>query len=241
MANPLDQFLIKTIIPLEMMGHNISFTNSSLLMILSVSAALLFFYMAIRSAKLVPNRLQMTAELIHDMVLDMVDKNAGSKARPFFPLVFSVFLFILFCNLLGMVPGSFTVTSHIIVTFALAMMVFLTVTATGFIRHGFHFFELFVPKGTPLFLAPMMFLLEMISYLVRPCSLAVRLFANMLAGHILLKVFAGMSVAFGVGLGLLPLIMNIALTGFEFFVAFIQAYIFAILSSVYLHDALEMH
>ena len=241
MSSPLSQFMIKPIVPLYVGGIDLSITNATLFMLIAVTATAILFVLGMRGARLVPKRVQMLAELIHNAILDVVDSNAGEKARPFFPFIFALFLFILFCNLFGMIPGGFTVTSHIVVTFALAILVFLVVTVTGFVRHGLHFLTLFVPKGAPLIMAPFLFILELISFCVRPFSLSIRLFANMLAGHILLKVFAGMSVAFGIGLGFLPLAMNVALTGFEFFVAILQAYIFVILSSVYLHDALEMH
>lgn len=248
MHSPLEQFAIKTLMPLQLGGFDVSFTNATLFKILAVLAITLLMTAGMGRGRLVPSRWQMLTETLYGTISNMVDSVAGSKARPYFPFIFSIFMFILMCNLLGMMPGSFTVTSHIVVTFALAALVFLVVTLTGFIKHGLHFFHLFVPKSTPLPLIPILFVLELFSFCVRPFSLSIRLFANMLAGHILLKVFAGMIVmligalgAYGYAIATLPMLLNIFMIGFEFFVAALQAYIFAILSSLYLRDALEMH
>jgi F-type H+-transporting ATPase subunit a len=201
---------------------------------------------AMRPQAVVPGRWQMLAEKIYDIVSDMVDTGAGEKAKAFFPFIFSIFTFILFCNLFGMLPGSLAVTSHIVVNLAIATMLFVLIIITGFVRHGVHFLTLFVPKGAPAIMIPPMVVIEFFSFAVRPFSLSIRLFANMLAGHILLQVFAGMVVSllaagWLAGLSVLPMAANIAITGFEFFVAFLQAYIYAILASVYLRDAYEMH
>lgn len=247
MASPLHQFEISTILPLNVAGYDVSLTNSSLFMILAVICATIFFVMGMQKKALIPGRLQSAAEILHNSVANIVSDTAGENSKPYFPLIFSIFIFILFCNMLGMIPFSFTVTSHILITFCLALIVFLAVTITGFVKHGLHFFSLFVPHGTPLVMVPLMFVLEVMSFCVRPFSLSIRLFANMMAGHIMLKVFAGMAVmlmaAGGATMILLPLpiLLNVALIGFEFFVAGLQAYIFAILASVYLHDALELH
>jgi F-type H+-transporting ATPase subunit a len=248
MSSPLAQFEIHAIAPLQVAGVNVPFTNSSLFMLLAALAATAFIVLGMRRQAIIPGRFQSAVEILHDAIANMVEQSAGEKSKPFFPFIFSLFLFILFGNLLGMFPHTFTITSHLLVTFLLAFMVFLMVTVTGFVRHGFHFFHLFVPSGVPLALAPFLMVIELLSFCVRPISLSIRLFANMMAGHILLKIFAGMTVslitALGVGgflLGLVPLAMNIFVTGFEFFVAALQAYIFAILASVYLRDALEMH
>lgn len=247
MSSPLHQFEITTLVPLEVAGYDVSLTNSSLFMILATLSATLFVALGMRKKEVIPGRFQSAVEMLHNSVANIVGDTAGEHSKPYFPIIFSVFVFILFCNLLGMIPGSFTVTSHILVTFLLALLVFLTVTITGFVRHGFHFFSLFVPHGTPWPMVPFMFVLELFSYCVRPFSLAIRLFANMMAGHIMLKVFAGMAASLVVGGGVtmllapLPIILNVALTGFEFFVAGLQAYIFSILAAVYLHDALELH
>lgn len=233
--------------PLEIAGQDVSITNSSLFMLIAVVAASLFMILGMQKRALIPGRLQSAVEMVHNTIAQMVGDTAGEHSKPYFPLIFSIFIFILFCNLIGMVPGSFTVTSHILVTFALAIVVFLAVTLTGFAKHGLHFFSLFVPHGTPLVMLPLIFILELLSFCVRPFSLSIRLFANMMAGHIMLKVFAGMVVMLlasgGMTLLLLPLpiLLNVALTGFELFVAGLQAYIFSILAAVYLHDALELH
>jgi F-type H+-transporting ATPase subunit a len=188
----------------------------------------------------------MLAETFYNMIANMLEGTAGEKARPFFPFIFSIFIFIFFCNLFGMVPHSLAVTSHILINFTIALALFAVIIITGFVKHGLHFFQLFVPPGAPKFMIPFLAILELFSFAVRPFSLSIRLFANMLAGHILLGVFAGMSaslLALGwlAGLSVLPLGINVAITGFEFFVAFLQAYIYAVLASVYLRDALEMH
>jgi len=227
-------------------GHPIAFTNSALFMILAVVASALLMVMAMRSRALVPGRWQMVAESLYNAVADMVDSAAGEQAKPFFPFIFSIFVFILFCNLFGMLPQSLAVTSHVIVNFALALMLFAIILVTGFIKHGLHFFSLFVPPGAPKPLLPFLVVIEFLSFAVRPFSLSIRLFANMLAGHILLQVFAGMTVSllaagWLAGLSILPLVANIGITGFEFFVAVVQAYVYAFLAAIYLRDALEMH
>lgn len=247
MASPIHQFEIHTLVPLQLGSHDVSFTNSSLFMVLAGVSALAFITLGMRKKALIPGPLQSSVEMLYSGISGLLGDAAGKHSKPFFPFLFSIFMFILFCNLLGMIPGSFTVTSHIFVTFLLALLVFLAVTVTGFVRHGLHFFSLFVPQGTPPILIPLIFVLEVFSYMVRPFSLSIRLFANMLAGHIILKVFGGMAAGLVFATGIapalipLPLIFNIAITGFEFFVSGLQAFIFAILSAVYLHDALEMH
>jgi F-type H+-transporting ATPase subunit a len=189
----------------------------------------------------------MVAETFYNMIASMVESTAGEKAKPFFPLIFSIFIFILFCNLLGLLPGSLAVTSHIIINLAIALGLFLVIIIAGFVRNGWHFLQIFAPPGVPIPILIFLVPIELFSFLVRPFSLSVRLFANMLAGHILLGVFAGMTIGlFAAGwmlkpLGVLPLVANIAITGFEFFVAFLQAYIYAILAAVYLRDAVEGH
>ncbi|MCU0883942.1 MAG: F0F1 ATP synthase subunit A [Beijerinckiaceae bacterium] len=246
MASPLDQFQIKPIVSLGKIGNSeIAFTNSSLFMMLVVLAIGVFFMMATAQRSLVPGRLQSFAEMLYEFVANTLKSAAGKEGMQFFPLVFSLFLFVLTANFMGMIPGSFTVTSHIIVTFALAMVVFLTVIGVGFAKHGTHFLGLFVPGGAPALLVPFLVVIEVISFLSRPISLGMRLFANMLAGHIALKVFAGFVVSLGaLGIGgilgaTLPLGMIVALTALEFLVAFLQAYVFTILTCVYLNDALH--
>ena len=237
---PLSQFKIKTLIPLQAGGVDISFTNSSLMMVLALGFITLFMILGMRRHALVPGRWQSMAELSYQFIANLVRDTVGAEGRRYFPLVFTLFMFILFGNLLGMVPYSFTFTSHIIVTFALALMVFIGVTILGFVKHGVRFFSFFVPPGVSVLLWPLMIPIEIISYLSRPISLSVRLFANMLAGHTLLKVFAGFVTALGVA-GVLPLVFVAALTGLEFVIAFLQAYVFAILTCLYISDSLHLH
>jgi len=241
MADPLKQFEIKPLIPLEMGGFDISFTNSSMWMAIAVVASVLFMMIATRKPAMVPGRMQMFAENMYEFIASMVRDNIGSRGREYFPLIFTIFVVVLMGNMLGMIPYSFTYTSHIAVTMGLALTIFLFVTILGFIKHGFHFFSLFCPAGVPWALKPLIIPIEVLSYLIRPVTLSVRLFANMMAGHLMLKVFAGFSVAMGVGLGLLPMFFNVALIGFEFLIAFLQAYVFTILSCIYLKDAIELH
>ena len=231
MANPMQQFEVKTIGPKIVFGNfDVSFTNSSLFMVITVATISILFTLATQKKSLVPSRIQFLSEMTYEFV-----------ARPFFPFVLTLFLFILFCNMIGMIPYSFTVTSHIIVTFALAAFVFIGVTIVGFAKHGLGFLKLFVPSGAPAILLPLIIIIEIVSYLSRPISLSVRLFANMMAGHAVLKVFGGFVVSLGVIGGWLPLGFSVALTGLEFLVAFLQAYVFAILSCIYLNDALNLH
>ncbi|QLF69544.1 F0F1 ATP synthase subunit A [Peteryoungia desertarenae] len=246
MANdPTSQFLVKTIVPIEVGGLDLSFTNSSLFMVVTVACASAFLYFSTSSRGLIPTRAQSVAEMSYEFIASMLREGAGSHGMKFFPLVFSLFMFVLTANLLGMFPYFFTVTSQIIVTFALAMLVILTVLIYGFYKHGIHFLSIFAPSGVPGALLPLVSAIEVVSFLSRPISLSVRLFANMLAGHITLKVFAGfvasMSAlgALGVGGAILPLIMTVAMTALEFLVAFLQAYVFAVLTCMYLNDAVH--
>lgn len=238
--SPLHQFEVHPIEKFALGDVDISFTNASAWMMVVVLNLVLFFTLGMRGRALVPNRWQSLVEMSYGFIANMMKDTVGVQGRKYFPFVFSLFLFILTCNLMGMLPYSFTVTSHIIVTFALAATVFIGVTAVGFIRHGLGYLKMFLPSGAPLALAPLMIVIELISYLSRPVSLSVRLVANMMAGHIMLKVLGGFVISMGV-FGILPFIFLIALTGFEIFVAFIQAYIFTILTCVYLNDAVHMH
>ena len=240
-ASPLEQFLIRRIFEMHIGGFDISFTNSSLFMILAVIGITAFLNLSMRRSALVPGRWQSMAELSYEFIANVVRDNVGNEGMPYFPFVFTLFMFILFCNLLGLIPFSFTVTSHIVVTFALAAIVFLGVTIIGFARNGLGFLKLFVPSGVPILLLPLIVLIELISYLTRPISLSVRLFANMMAGHTMLKVFAGFVVALGIWLGCAPLAFIVALTALELGIAILQAYVFAILSCIYLHDAMHPH
>ena len=246
MANdPIHQFQISRLVPIEIGGLDFSFTNSSLFMVATAVGAGAFLYLTTSSRGLIPSRLQSVSEMSYEFVASMLRDAAGTHGMKFFPLVFSLFMFVLVANLFGMFPYFFTVTSHIIVTFALAMLVIGTVVVYGFMKHGLGFLKLFVPSGVPAVLVPLVVAIEVISFLSRPISLSVRLFANMLAGHITLKVFAGFVTslsAFGVAGwagAALPLAMTVALTGLEFLVAFLQAYVFAVLTCMYLNDAIH--
>lgn len=243
MASPLHQFEIQPIAGLDfqLLGYDISFTNSSLWMAISILVSTLVLTVAMGRGSLVPTRWQNISEMFYEFISGMLNDSVGKEGKKYFPFVFTIFMFVLFGNLLGMIPYSFTYTSHIIVTFALAMFVFLVVTLIGLIRHGFHFFSLFMPSGVPLIMAPILVPIEILSYLSRPISLSVRLFANMMAGHTMMKVFAGFCVSLGVFFGLVPLAVNVALFGLEILVAVLQAYVFTILTCMYLKDSIELH
>lgn len=238
--SPLEQFQINRLIPMEVGGVDVSFTNSALWMVLVIAGATLFLTLGMQRRAMVPGRLQSMAEMTYELVAGVVRDNVGSAGRPYFPFIFTIFIFVLFSNLFGLIPYSFTVTSHIIVTFALAAMVWIGVTVIGIAKHGLHFFSLFLPKGIPIALAPLLVVIELISYLVRPVTLSMRLFANMMAGHTLIKVIAGFVVALGL-FGVVPLLVTSAIYGLELLVAVLQAYVFAILTSLYLNDALNLH
>jgi len=240
MHDPLEQFEIHELIPIYIGDLNISFTNSALWMVIGITAASLFLTLSVSGRAMVPGRWQSMAELIYEFIANMLRDNVGSAGRPYFPFIFAIFMFILFGNLLGMIPYSFTTTSHIIVTFAMAIVVFIGVTVIGFVKHGAKFLRLFVPEGVPWALLPILVPIEVMSYFVRPVSLSLRLFANMMAGHTMLKVFGGFVVALGV-LGVAPLAIMVALTGLEIGIAVLQAYVFTILSCLYLHDAMHPH
>lgn len=239
--SPLDQFKVKEIVSLHIFGYDTSITNSSLFMLFVGTFIVLYFMLSFRSKGLIPSRFQLSGELAYGMITGMLDQNVGARGKKFVPLIFTLFMFILTCNLFGMIPYGFTVTSHISITFALAMMVFLLVTLLGIYLHGFHFFSLFLPSGTPWWLAPLMVVIELFAYLARPVSLSLRLAANMVAGHVLLKVMAGFVVSMAIYIKILPIPFIVVLIGFELFVAVLQAYIFTILSCVYLNDALNLH
>ncbi|QQR69176.1 MAG: F0F1 ATP synthase subunit A [Alphaproteobacteria bacterium] len=246
MSSPLHQFQIETIAPFELGGLHLPFTNAALFAGLAALLASVFLVGGLRRGALVPGRWQAAAEVMYGFVASMVQENAGEKAKPFVPFMLTVFMLIFFGNLLGMIPGGFTFTGQVSATMTLAMVVFLLIVMVGFIKQGLGFFRIFLPSGIPWFLAPLMVVIETIVFLARPFTLALRLFMNMFAGHLMLKIFAGfvvsMGAALGVGgyfLGILPMAFIVALTGLELFVAALQAYIFAILSSVYLHDALS--
>jgi len=238
--HPLEQFAIERIIPIHIGGLDVSYTNAALMMTIAVIFVTALMVLTTRRATLVPGRWQSVAEMLYEFVADMVDSNIGQGGRQFFPFVFTLFTFILFANLLGMIPFSYTTTSQIIVTFALAAVVFILVTAIGIIRHGFHFLSLFVPHGVPKFLLLLLVPIELLSYFIRPFTLSIRLFANMLAGHTMLAIFGGFVAAIGL-LGIIPLGVDVLLIFLELLVAVLQAYVFTILTCLYLRDAIHLH
>jgi F-type H+-transporting ATPase subunit a len=242
----LSQFELTPV--LGAVGNAVGFTQSTAHMLLAVGLVTALMLWGVSSRAIVPGRLQALAESSYEFVHELVVGQVGDQGKKYFPFVFSLFMFILFGNLLGMLPYGFTFTSHIAVTFGLAALVFVVVTVIALMIHGTHFFGYFFPEGAPKVLAPLIIPIEIISYLSRPVSLSVRLFANMVAGHVMLKVFATFVVMIGSAAGVLgilgatlPLAVNIALIGFELLVAFLQAYVFAILTSIYLHDAVHLH
>ena len=249
MASPMQQFEIVKLKPLEVAGYDLSFTNSSLWMAISIAAIAVFLFVGTARPQMVPGRWQAAVEYVYDFVRGMLDENVGPEGRRYAPLIFALFMFVLVCNLLGLIPwvGAFTPTSHISVTLSLALLVFITVCIVGFWRHGLHFFSLFWPKDTNIFLGAFVFTIELLSFLSRPFTLAIRLFANMTAGHVLLKVFGTFVITLGsfgalpYVFGVVPLAVNVALTALEILIAVVQAYVFALLASLYLNDAVNLH
>jgi F-type H+-transporting ATPase subunit a len=242
-ANPMEQFIIERYFPIKLFGYDASFTNASLWMLMAIVAATGFLLYSMRHAALVPNRVQSVGEVTYEFVANMVRESSGNEGMKYFPIIFTLFIFVLALNMLGMIPlpglGAFTVTSHIIVTFAMASFVFIGVTLIGIAKHGLRFFKLFVPSGVPFWMLPLLTPIEIISYLTRPISLSVRLFANMMAGHTMLAVFGSFVVGLGILGGWVPLLFMVFIMGLEILVAFLQAYVFAVLSSIYLNDALH--
>ena len=230
--DPIHQFVITRYIDLGAL----SFTNSALWAVIAIGCATLLFMLA--PTQLVPTRLQAAAESIYELVDNMTHEMLHENARRVFPFILTLFLFVLFCNVLGLVPYSFTVTSHIVITLGLALVVFIGATVIGFLRNGFGYLKLFVPPGVPAYLLPLVVVIEVVSYFIRPLSLSIRLFANMMAGHMMLKVMAGFVVMLG-AFGIVPLLAMVALTALELLVAALQAYVFAILSCMYLNDAMH--
>ena len=239
-ASPLHQFVIERLVPIHIGGLDLSFSNSALFMAISVAVITAFLTLSMSGASLVPSRWQSAAELSYEFIANMIRDNVGSAGKKYFPFVFSLFMFVLFGNLIGMVPYSFTYTSHIAVTFALAAFIFIGVTLIALARHGWHFFTFFAPKGMPLVLQLLLVPIEVISYLIRPMTLSIRLFANMLAGHTMLAIFAGFAASIGL-LGILPMGIDILLVALEVLVAALQAYVFTILTCIYLNDAIHLH
>ncbi len=239
-TSPLHQFVIERLVPLHIGGLDLSFSNSALFMAIAVIVITAFLTLSMSGASPVPSRWQSAAELSYEFIANMIRDNVGSAGRAYFPFVFSLFMFVLFGNLIGMVPYSFTFTSHIAVTFALAAFIFIGVTIIALARHGWHFFTFFAPKGMPVALLLLLIPIEIISYLIRPLTLSIRLFANMMAGHTMLVIFAGFVVAMGF-FGFLPLALNIFFILLELLVAVLQAYVFTILTCIYLNDAIHLH
>jgi F-type H+-transporting ATPase subunit a len=238
---PMVQFEIHKIFPLDLFGHDISFTNSSLMMVVALALICAFMIFAMNRRALVPTRLQSMAEITYEYVASMVRDSLGQDGMKYFPWIFSIFMFVLVLNIIGLIPGNFTVTSHIIVTGALALMVWVFATLLGFWLHGVGYLKLFVPEGVPFWLMPIIIPIELVSYFIRPISHSVRLFANMMAGHTMLEVFAGFAVLLPWWGKIAPAGFMVAFTGLEVLVAFLQALIFAVLTCIYLNDAVHMH
>ena len=239
--SPLDQFKVKEIYPIHVGNVNLSFTNSALYMLIATALIILFMLKATSRKLLIPSRTQMIAESVYKFIDNLIEGSIGHEGKKFFPLIFSIFTFILLCNCLGMTPYSFTATSQVAVTLSLAIMCFFIITIYAIIRNGFGgFIHMFLPSGVPIWMAPVIFVIELFSFLIRPITLSVRLFANMVAGHVLLKVIAGFIISLGV-FGALPFLFSIVMTGFELFVAVLQAYIFSVLVCAYLSETMKAH
>ena len=242
MHRPLEQFEIRRFIPLHYNGWDLSFTNSSLYITAAALLTMLVLGLPFIRSRAIPGNWQAFAEILYGFIEDMVDSNIGHEGKRFYPFIFTMFFAVALMNLLGLLPYSFTATSHVVVTAALAGVVFIVITLAGLFKHGLHFFSLFLPSGTPWVLAPLMIVIEIFSYLSRPITLSVRLAANMIAGHILLKVLAGFIIMMGLAWGLIaPFPFLVLFTGFEIFVALLQAYIFAILTCAYVNGVLHLH
>jgi len=245
MAGPLEQFEVKTLHPIEVMGYDVSFTNSSMWMLIVAGVSILLLVASTMNRSIVPGRLQSVGEVLYEFLANMLIDIAGTEARRYFPYIFSLFLFIFFANLLGLLPYSFTVTSHLSATFALAFVGFFLCIVVGFARHGIKFLGFFMPTGAPWILGFLLVPIELFTYFIRPFTLAIRLGANMLAGHIVLKIFAGFSVGlattYGIGAGVPVALINVLMIGFEVFVAGLQAYIFTLLMCTYLNDSVHLH
>ncbi|MFP4098565.1 MAG: F0F1 ATP synthase subunit A [Alphaproteobacteria bacterium] len=247
MADPVHQFVIKNIAEINIAGYDVSFTNSALWMVIAGVTSATLLTLGMRKKEMIPGRAQMAVELFYEFMSKTLNENTGKKGRHYFPFVFTIFTFVLFCNVLGLLPYSFTPTSQIIVTGALALMVFIAVIALGVYNHGLRFFSIFIPHGVPMWLMPFIIALELVSFFVRPITHSVRLFANMMAGHMMLKIIIGFSVtaASAGGLwavfGLFPAAFDVLMLMFELFVAGLQAYVFAILTCIYLKDSIDIH
>jgi len=246
-SDPIHQFLIVPIQPFEIAGVDLSFTNSSLWMVIAAITSTLFLMLSIEKQALIPSRFQAVSEMLYEFIGGLIRENTGSHGKQYFPLVFTLFVVVLMGNVLGLLPYSFTYTSHIIVTGTLAGIVFLTVTIFGFINHGWRFLSLFAPPGVPFALQFLIVPLELLSFITRPFTLSLRLFANMMAGHLMLKVFAGFSTMLvglgGIGIiaGMVPMMFNVGILAMELLVSCLQAYIFAVLTCIYLKDTVDLH
>jgi ATP synthase subunit 6 len=248
-SNPLEQFDVVSYIPLQILGlKDISFTNSSLYLVIASAIVFFIFSVTLKQIMFVPNRWQTMLEKLYEFVYDLISQNIGPEGDKYFPFLFFLFVFLLACNVLGMIPYSFTVTSHIILTFFLSLSIFLGVTFLGLSLHGFHFFSYFVPAGAPVALLPMLVVIEIISYIARAFSLGIRLFANMMSGHTLVKILAGFSfqmfnsgTALMTALAFIPLLVVVVVTGLEIVIAMLQAYVFTVLTCIYIHDAIHLH
>jgi F-type H+-transporting ATPase subunit a len=236
--SPLAQFEIRDILPITVGGVDLSFTNSALWMAVAVALAYALVMLGVRHASMVPGRMQALIELSYEFIGDMLGSTVGKEGRRYFPFFFTLFIFVLFGNTLGMIPGGFTYTSHIIVTFSMA--IFVVSAVIGILRHGWHFFSLFAPGGCPIYVMPLLIPIEILSYAMRPVSLSLRLAINMTAGHIMLATFAGFVIALGI-FGFLPFALTVALMGLELAIAFLQAYVFTVLSCIYLQDTVHLH
>jgi F-type H+-transporting ATPase subunit a len=245
--HPLDQFKIEPLIPIHIGGVDASFTNSALLMVITVAVASIVVIWGSRGRALVPTRLQSLAEISYEFIAGMIDDNVGHEGRAYFPFVFSLFMFIFFGNLLGLIPYGYTFTGQIVVTFAMAAVVFIGVTIIGIAKHGWHFLSFFVPHGVPFVLLLLLVPIELLSYIIRPFTLSIRLFANMMAGHTMLAIFAGFIAPLLLAAGaikafaVVPLGVDILLIFLELLVAALQAYVFTILTCLYLRDAIHLH
>ena len=237
---PLHQFVIERIFALNIGGIDISITNSTIWMGITVLLTGVLLSIAVAKVRVIPGKMQSVAEMGYEFVANILSESAGTGSMRYFPFVFTIFVFVLMANMIGLLPFAFTVTSHLAVTATMAFVIMFAVTIIGFVKHGKGFLRIFLPSGVPLWLAPLLVVIEIISYLTRPISLSVRLFANMMAGHTTLKVFGSFVVALGIA-GIAPFIFIVALTGLELLVAFLQAYIFTILTCIYLNDALHPH
>lgn len=240
MLEPLTQFQIKVLVPLHWQGFDLSLTNAAAFMIAAVGLILGFFGIVTLTPRLIPNRYQAVVEILYQFIYKTAEDNLGDSTDRFFPLILSLFTFIFFGNFIGLFPYAYTITSQLVVTGTLALGVFFTVIIVGLKEHRFHFFSLFFPKGSPIVLAPLLVPIEIISFFARPISLSLRLFVNMVAGHCILKIFSYFAATTGM-VGTLPFFFNLCFIGFEMIVSFIQAYIFSVLSCIYLKDVLDLH